>query len=56
MHFGIFRINPTIKPGSEIVLPETDVKKEKPFTSILQLTTVLAQIGSVLATIAILNR
>jgi protein involved in polysaccharide export with SLBB domain len=56
MHFGIFRINPTIKPGSEVVLPETDVKKEKPFTSILQLTTVLAQIGSVLATIAILNR
>ena len=56
MHFGIFRFNPTIKPGSEVVLPETDVKKEKPFTSILQLTTVLAQIGSVLATIAILNR
>ena len=38
------------------VLPETDVKKDKPLTSIIQFTTVLAQIGSVLATLAILNR
>jgi protein involved in polysaccharide export with SLBB domain len=56
MHFGVFRINPTIKPGAEVVLPETDVKKEKALTSIIQFTTVLAQIGSVLATLAILNR
>jgi len=56
MHFGIFRINPIIKPGAEVVLPETDVKKEKALTSIIQFTTVLAQIGSVLATLAILNR
>ena len=56
MHFGVFRINPTIKPGAEVVLPETDVKKDKPLTSIIQFTTVLAQIGSVLATLAILNR
>ncbi len=56
MHFGLFRINPTIKPGAEVVLPETDVKKDKPLTSIIQFTTVLAQIGSVLATLAILNR
>jgi protein involved in polysaccharide export with SLBB domain len=56
MHFGLFRINPTIKPGAEVVLPETDVKKEKALTSIIQFTTVLAQIGSVLATLAILNR
>jgi protein involved in polysaccharide export with SLBB domain len=56
MHFGVFRINPTIKPGAEVVLPETDVKKEKAITSIIQFTTVLAQIGSVLATLAILNR
>jgi protein involved in polysaccharide export with SLBB domain len=54
--FGIFRFNPVIKPGSEVVLPETDVKKEKALTSIIQFTTVLAQIGSVLATLAILNR
>lgn len=56
MHFGVFRINPTIKPGAEVVLPETDTKKDKPLTSIIQFTTVLAQIGSVLATLAILNR
>ena len=56
MHFGIFRINPTIKPGAEVVLPETDVKKEKALTSIIQFTTIIAQIGSVLATLAILNR
>jgi protein involved in polysaccharide export with SLBB domain len=56
VHFGIFRINPTIKPGAEVVLPETDVKKEKALTGIIQFTTVLAQIGSVLATLAILNR
>jgi protein involved in polysaccharide export with SLBB domain len=56
MHFGLFRINPIIKPGAEVVLPETDVKKDKPLTSIIQFTTVLAQIGSVLATLAILNR
>jgi protein involved in polysaccharide export with SLBB domain len=56
MHFGVFRINPTIKPGAEVVLPETDVKKEKAITSIIQFTTIIAQIGSVLATLAILNR
>ena len=56
MHFGLFRINPTIKPGAEVVLPETDVKKEKALTSIIQFTTIIAQIGSVLATLAILNR
>ena len=56
MHFGVFRINPTIKPGAEVVLPETDTKKDKTLTSIIQFTTVLAQIGSLLATLAILNR
>jgi protein involved in polysaccharide export with SLBB domain len=56
IHFGVFRINPTIKPGAEVVLPETDVKKEKALTSIIQFTTIIAQIGSVLATLAILNR
>ncbi len=56
MHFGLFRVNPTIKPGAEVVLPETDVKKDKPLTSIIQFTTIIAQIGSVLATLAILNK
>jgi protein involved in polysaccharide export with SLBB domain len=53
---GIFRINPKIKPGAEVVLPETDVKKEKTLNGILQFTTIIAQIGSALATLAILNR
>ena len=56
MHFGLFRINPIIKPGSEVVLPETDVKREKTLNGILQFTTIIAQIGSALATLAILNR
>jgi protein involved in polysaccharide export with SLBB domain len=56
MHFGLFRINPTIKPGAEIVLPETNEKKDKPLTSIIQFTTVLAQIAGAIATISILNR
>ena len=56
MHFGIFRINPNIKPGAEVVLPETDVKKEKTLNGILQFTTIIAQIGSALATLALLNR
>jgi protein involved in polysaccharide export with SLBB domain len=56
MHFGVFRINPDIKPGAEVVLPETDVKKEKTLTGILQFTTIIAQIGSALATLALLNR
>jgi protein involved in polysaccharide export with SLBB domain len=55
-HFGLFRVNPTIKPGSEIVLPETNEKKDKPFTTFIQLTTVLAQIAGTIATISILNR
>ena len=55
-HFGLFRINPTIKPGSEIVLPETNEKKEKTLTTFIQFTTILAQVASALATISILNK
>ena len=55
-HFGLFRFNPTIKPGSEIVLPETNEKKEKPLTTMIQFTTILAQIVSAIATVSILNR
>jgi protein involved in polysaccharide export with SLBB domain len=55
-HFGLFRLNPTIKPGSEIVLPETNEKKEKTINTFIQFTTVLAQIASAIATISILNR
>jgi len=55
-HFGFFRINPRIRPGSEIVLPETNEKKDKPLTTIVQLISILAQIGGTLATISILNK
>jgi protein involved in polysaccharide export with SLBB domain len=54
--FGLFRVSPVIKPGAEVVLPETNEKKDKPLTSIIQFTTVIAQIGSVLATLVLLNR
>jgi protein involved in polysaccharide export with SLBB domain len=55
-HLGLFRLNPNIKPGSEIVLPETNERKEKTITTFIQFTTVLAQIASAIATISILNR
>lgn len=55
-HFGLFRLNPSIKPGSEIVLPETNEKKDKTITTFIQFTTVLAQIAGAIATISILNR
>ena len=55
-HFGLIRLNPSIKPGSEIVLPETNEKKEKTITTFIQFTTVLAQIAGAIATISILNR
>jgi protein involved in polysaccharide export with SLBB domain len=54
--FGIFRINPRIKPGAEVVLPETDAKKEKAITTVIQFTTVLAQVVSALATISLLQK
>jgi protein involved in polysaccharide export with SLBB domain len=56
MHFGLFRINPTIKPGAEIVIPETDVKRERALTSIIQFAATLAQVAGAIATISILNR
>ncbi len=55
-HYGLFRVNPSIQPGAEVVLPETNEKKDKPLTTVIQFTTVLAQIGSVLATLVLLNR
>ena len=55
-HFGFFRINPRIRPGSEIVLPETNEKKDKPLTTIVQLISIIAQIGGTLATLSILNK
>jgi protein involved in polysaccharide export with SLBB domain len=54
--FGIFRVNPTIRPGAEVVIPETDTKKDKAITSIVQFTTVIAQVVAALATISLLKR
>ena len=54
--FGFFRINPVIKPGAEVVLPETNEKKEKTITTVVQFVSILAQIGSTLATISILSK
>jgi protein involved in polysaccharide export with SLBB domain len=55
-HFGFFRINPVIRPGSEVILPETDTKKDKPLTTIIQFTTVLAQVVAAIATISLLQK
>jgi protein involved in polysaccharide export with SLBB domain len=55
-HFGFFRVNPIIRPGSEVVLPETDTKKDKPLTTIIQFTTVLAQVVAAIATISLLQK
>ena len=54
--FGIFRVNPAIRPGAEVVIPETDVKKEKAITTIVQFTTVIAQVVAALATISLLQK
>ncbi len=54
--FGIFRVNPTIRPGAEVVIPETDAKKDKAITTIVQFTTVIAQVVAALATISLLQK
>ena len=54
--FGIFRVNPAIRPGAEVVIPETDAKKEKAITTIVQFTTVIAQVIAALATISLLQK
>ncbi len=54
--YGLFRINPKIRPGAEVVIPETDAKKDKPLTTIIQFTTVLAQVVAAIATISLLKK
>ena len=54
--FCIFRVNPSIRPGAEVVIPETDAKKEKAITTIVQFTTVIAQVVAALATISLLQK
>jgi protein involved in polysaccharide export with SLBB domain len=53
--FGFFRFNPRIEPGSEVVLPEGTARKDV-MTSILQYVTILAQIGTSLATLQLLSK
>lgn len=53
--FGFFRFNPRIEPGSEVVLPEGTVRKDA-MTTILQYVTILAQIGTSLATLQLLAK
>ena len=53
--FGFFRFNPRIEPGSEVVLPEGAARKDV-MTSILQYVTILAQIGTSLATLQLLAK
>jgi protein involved in polysaccharide export with SLBB domain len=53
--FGIFRFNPTIEPGSEVVLPEGEKRKDA-MTAILQYVTILAQIGTSIATLKLLTK
>ena len=54
--FGIFRVNPVIRPGAEVVIPETDAKKDKTITTVVQFTTVIAQIVAALATVSLLQK
>jgi protein involved in polysaccharide export with SLBB domain len=54
--FGIFRVNPSIRPGAEVVIPETDAKKDKTITTVIQFTTVIAQIVAALATVSLLQK
>jgi len=53
--FGFFRFNPKIEPGSEVVLPEGEKRKDI-LTGILQYVTILAQIGTSVATLTLLSR
>jgi len=53
--FGFFRSNPRIEPGSEVVLPEGSVRKDA-MTTILQYVTIIAQIGTSLATLQLLSK
>ncbi len=53
--FGFFRFNPRIEPSSEVVLPEGAVRKDA-MTTILQYVTIIAQIGTSLATLQLLSK
>ena len=54
--FGLFRINPKVKPGSEVVIPETNSRKEKTLNVTLQYFTVITQLIAALATVKLLTK
>ena len=53
--FGFFRNSPRIEPGSEVVVPEGDKRKDA-LTGILQVTTVIAQVFTALATVKLISQ
>jgi protein involved in polysaccharide export with SLBB domain len=54
--FGLFRINPKVKPGSEVVIPETNSRKDKALNVTLQYFTVITQLIAALATVKLLTK
>lgn len=55
-HFGLFRINPIIQPGCEVILPETNEKKDKPFNTVTSMVATIAQVIAALATVKLLTK
>jgi protein involved in polysaccharide export with SLBB domain len=53
--FGFFRVSPRIEPGSEVVLPEGSKRKDA-LTGILQVTSVIAQVFTALATVKLITQ
>ena len=53
--FGFFRLNPSIEPGSEVVIPDGAQRKDI-LSGVLQYVTILAQIGTSVATLKLLNQ
>lgn len=54
--FGIIKISPIIKPGSEVVIPETNSRKDKALNVTLQYFTVITQLIAALATVKLLSK
>ena len=55
-HFGLFRINPIIQPGCEVILPETNEKKDKPLNTVTSMVATIAQVIAALATVKLLTK
>jgi protein involved in polysaccharide export with SLBB domain len=53
--FGFFRVSPRIEPGSEVILPEGSKRKDA-LTGILQVTSVIAQVFTALATVKLITQ